>query len=214
MSKLPTIYLDIETLPAPDELKPIVQEQYDRQPGRSASFDEYYRGTSLNANFGQILCIGYAQNDEPAKVLTGSEPEQLRAFWDLATDAELFVGHAILNFDLPFILKRSIIHSILPTKKFTFTTDGCPNVYDTKKAWEFGAGPSISLDLFSKIFGFESSKIGIDGKHVYDFWLAGKLDEIYAYCIRDVELTRKIYLRLASYSEYAVNSNGKSPTKY
>jgi len=35
-----------------------------------------------------------------------------------------------------------------------------------------------------------------DGSQVYDFWLAGKHDDIFAYCKRDVEVNRQIYKRL------------------
>lgn len=203
MHKPAILYLDIETLPAPDRLKPVVQEQYDRQPGRSASFEDYYRGTALNANFGQILCIGYARDDAPTKVLQGDEAEQLRTFWTIAADADLLVGHAILNFDLPFIIKRSIILGIQPSKTYTLTREGASGVFDTKKAWDIGAGPAISLDVFAKIFDLPTSKIGIDGSQVYDFFLEGRLDEITAYCARDVDLTRSIYLRLTQSTQYS-----------
>jgi len=205
MNKPNLLYVDIETLPAPDHLRPVIQEQYDRQPGRSTSFEDYYRGTALNANFGQILCIGYALNDAPAEVLEGDEPDQLKKFWKIAAQADLLIGHAILGFDLPFIIKRSVILGIQPTKIYTLTREGAPGVFDTKKAWDIGAGPAISLDVFSKIFNLPTSKIGIDGSQVYDFFLNGRQSEITAYCARDVELTRSIYLRLTQNAQYSTN---------
>lgn len=208
MSKTNIIYVDLETLPGGEEIKPVIQEQYDRQPGRTASFEDYYRSTALNANFGRIFCIGYALNDEPAQTLVGNEAEQLTKFWEIAREADLFVGHAILNFDLPFLIKRSVILNVQPSRKFNITKNGMDNVFDTKKVWDIGAGPAISLDVFAKIFNLPTSKIGIDGSRVYDFWLEGRYDEITRYCARDVELTRAIYLRLIQNAQYA----GSFPT--
>ena len=37
---------------------------------------------------------------------------------------------------------------------------------------------------------------GVDGSQVYDFYLAGRLQEINAYCLRDVRVTRAIYRRM------------------
>ncbi|KKR48516.1 MAG: hypothetical protein UT84_C0037G0008, partial [Candidatus Curtissbacteria bacterium GW2011_GWA1_40_16] len=35
-----------------------------------------------------------------------------------------------------------------------------------------------------------------DGSQVYDYFLKGKYNDIYEYCRRDVELSRKIYKRM------------------
>lgn len=191
------LYLDIETLPAPAEMEPLIREQYDKIPDRSFTFEEYWRRTSLSANFGQILCLGYAKNDEPAQKLTGTEPEILQAFWPLALGVDRFVGHNALDFDLPFILKRSIIHRIKPSRFISFARYRSEPIFDTMREWDnWASGPATSLDRLAKILGLETSKQGIDGSQVYDFFKAGRLEEIYDYCLRDVELTRKIYKRL------------------
>lgn len=191
------MFLDIETLPAPAELEELVRQQYEKTPDRAQSFGEYFRRTSLNANFGQILCIGYAQDEQPANVLEGDEPEQLRRFWEIAREIDQFIGHNILEFDLPFIMKRSIIHRVHPSRGLSFARYRTEPVYDTKKEWDSWANvPATSLDTLAKLFGYETSKKGIDGSQVYDFWLAGKRAEIEDYCKRDVELARQIFHRL------------------
>lgn len=196
------MYLDIETLPAPDALRPVIEELYKKQAERKMTFDDYYRGTSLNANFGQILCLGYAVGDNPTVVLTDNEPDLLATFWRATRDAVALVGHAIRRFDLPFLIKRSIIHGIPVNPRFDLTRGVAADaVIDTKDLWDIGAGPAISLDTFAKIFGLPTSKIGIDGSQVFDAWLDGRHQEIFEYCARDVELTRLIHHRLTKVSE-------------
>jgi predicted PolB exonuclease-like 3'-5' exonuclease len=191
------LFLDIETLPAPPELEPLVREQYARFNDRPTTFEEYHRRTALSGNFGRILCIGYAVNHESAEVLIGDESAQLRQFWQLAADFDQFIGHHILEFDLPFIIKRSIVHRVKPTKELSFSRHQSVPIFDTKKEWDSWSNtPATSLDTLAKLFGFQTSKQGIDGSQVYDFWQAGRFQEIYDYCKRDVELTRKIYHRL------------------
>ncbi len=191
------LFLDIETLPAPEATADLVRGQFKKNPDRSATFEEFLRRTSLNPNFGQIFCIGYAFDDKPAVLLQGQEAKQLQKFWQLAADVDLFIGHSILEFDLPFIIKRSMVHRVKPTRTLSFARYHAEPIYDTKKEWDSWANvPATSLDMLAKILGYESSKQGIDGSQVYDFWLSGRHQEIYDYCKRDVELTRKIYRRL------------------
>ncbi|MEK7460696.1 MAG: ribonuclease H-like domain-containing protein [Patescibacteria group bacterium] len=191
------LYLDIETLPAPPEVEPAILEQYNKIPERSFSFEDYWRRTSLSANYGQILCISYAKNDEPTQNLIGAEREILENFWPLALGVDRFVGHNALDFDLPFIVKRSIIQRIKPSRSISFARYRSEPIFDTMREWDnWSSSPSTSLDRLAKIFGYETSKQGIDGSQVYDFWKAGRTQEIYDYCARDVELTRKIYKRL------------------
>ena len=54
----------------------------------------------------------------------------------------------------------------------------------------------ISLDVLTRALGIESPKGEITGAKVYDFYLAGKVQEIYDYCLRDVQATREIYKRM------------------
>jgi predicted PolB exonuclease-like 3'-5' exonuclease len=41
-----------------------------------------------------------------------------------------------------------------------------------------------------------SKEGGINGSHVYDFFLEGRHEEIADYCMRDVELVRDVYYRM------------------
>ncbi len=202
------LFLDIETLPGEESLK---EEFGEKGWGKS----------QLDGDYGQILCVGYIKEtpeDITQEVIKGDEsqllrrlqkggegfipnptkrgePEILRGFWEMAKDADLFIGHNVLDFDIKFIMKRSIIHQVKLTKEISFARYRNEPVYDTMHEWERWSG-YISLDKLAKILGFESAKEELDGSKVYDYYIEGRLEEIYAYCMADVELTRKIYNRI------------------
>lgn len=189
-------FLDIETLPAEPKHEPALRELFARRPGRATSFAQYLRGTSLSGNWGRIFCIGIAIDDEPVSIIKGEESEQLAQFWGQVAKADLFIEHNALDFDLPFIYKRSIVHNVRPSRELSFARYRQDQIYDTMREWDKWANFNTGLDQLAKILGLESSKQAIDGSQVYDFYLAGKYQEIYDYCAADVELTRKIYRRL------------------
>ncbi len=194
---LNTLFFDIETLPAPAELEATLHDLYAAKPGKSRTFDEYLRGTSLSGNWGRILCLGVGLDKGAVQVLSGPEPQILTRFWELAADATLFVGHNILEFDLPFIGKRSVVAGVKPTREIPLQRYQSSVVFDTMRQWDHWAShSSTSLHQLALILGLESSKQGIDGSQVYDAYRAGKVQEIYDYCARDVELTRQIYKKL------------------
>ena len=204
------LFLDIETLPCDGTTMPIVKDLYDdykkkktdsstslRMTSASNSFDAFVRGTSLSGEFGRIFCIGYAINDQPAECLVGDEKKMLEDFWNIAKDADLFIGHNVMDFDLRFIYKRSIILGVKPTKELSFARYRSDPIFDTMKEWEKWGSQGASLHKLALALGLESSKSeGIDASKVYDYFLAGKADDICRYCQRDVEVTRRIYNRM------------------
>jgi hypothetical protein len=161
------------------------------------SFDEYFHQTSFQGEFGRIFCIGYAVNEEQPNIISGDERQILDIFWQVAKDADLFIGHNIMDFDFRFIYKRSIILGVRPTQEISFARYRNSPIFDTMKEWDKWSNNAISLHKLSIVLGIESPKEeGIDGSKVYDHFLAGKTDDIIRYCKRDVEATRKIYQKI------------------
>jgi hypothetical protein len=198
------LFFDIETLPADKARESVVRDVYKKKVAkkgveRVGSYEDFLRYTSMDGGLGRIFCIGYALDDKPAEALHGEDEKQLlRQFWQLTSEADLFIGHNVFDFDLPFIYQRSVVHDIEPIKDLFPRRYSSDLVYDTYHEWTkwHMARKSGSLDYLASVFGLPSSKDGIDGSQVYDFYLAGRGREIIEYCKRDVELTRQIFYRL------------------
>lgn len=200
------LFLDIETLPAPGEKMEIIKQLWDESRQKNSAnrevkgitdFDTFFRNTSFQGEFGRIFCIGYAVDNYPTECLSGDEKEILQKFWELAGKADLFIGHNVMDFDLKFIYKRSIILKIKPSRDLSFARYRNNPIYDTLHEWEKWSGKGTGLHRLSLAMGLASPKEeGIDGSKVYDYFLAGKGEEIIEYCKRDVEATRKVYKRM------------------
>ena len=205
------LFLDIETLPAPGEkmelLKSFWEDSRKKNGGKIIpninDFDTFFRNTSFQGEFGRILCIGYAIDNEPADCISGDEKEMLRKFWGLAKDANLFIGHNVMDFDLKFIYKRSVILNVRPSRDLSFARYRNNPIFDTMHEWEKWSGKGTGLHRLTLAMGLASPKEeGIDGSKVYDYFLAGKTNEIFEYCKRDVEATRKVYNRITFNTDY------------
>ncbi|MCL5410821.1 MAG: hypothetical protein M1324_03120, partial [Patescibacteria group bacterium] len=102
------LFLDIETLPAPGDKMDLIRQFWNdsrkKNGGKEAikgvnDFDTFFRNTSFQGEFGRICCIGYAIDNQPADCLFGDEKEILQKFWAIAKDADLFIGHNVMDFD-------------------------------------------------------------------------------------------------------------------
>ncbi|HEY2919293.1 MAG TPA: ribonuclease H-like domain-containing protein [Candidatus Binatia bacterium] len=190
-----TIFLDIETVPTDLSL----QENGLLEAQIQLNEAELLKKLSLSAVTAKIICICYAV--EPpvgceVQALQGEETEIINAFWKLAADCNLFVGHNILDFDLRFIYQRSIIHQIKPSRDLPFARFRNTPIYDTMQEWSKWGREHASLDTLSKALSIPSPKESLDGSKVYPYYHAGKLTEIIEYCKRDVDSTRQVYRRL------------------
>lgn len=200
------ITIDIETLPT-------------AEPVEAKLFwetEEQHRKTACDANLGRVLCIGYCEQDETGAIIKHGcigyreitkdfEPDEiviLAEFWQFLsgfdTNCDLIIGHNILDFDLPFIVQRSIINNVRPTVNFYFGKYKKAPIFDTMREWDcWKWGGSTSLEKLAFALGLENPKSDdIDGAKIYDAFLAERFEEIYIYCMRDVKTTRNVWRRM------------------
>ncbi|HEX8181161.1 MAG TPA: hypothetical protein VF525_16570 [Pyrinomonadaceae bacterium] len=178
--------------------------------------DELFRLLSLHAEYGRVLTIGLIiehdwqvthfgllGRERPSGHFHLNEHRTLRAFWRLLQDfnvgRDLIIGHNVLDFDLPFLYKRSRINRVHPSVLLSFARYRSAPIYDTMREWAHWNphAPLVALDQLADILGVGLTKTeGMDGSRVYDEFLAGNHDRVATYCLRDVELVRAIYYRM------------------
>jgi len=128
-----------------------------------------------------------------------SEAMLLHEFWEGAQDYDAFVTFGGRSFDVPFLLHRSIVHGIRPTRELMkyryLSQQSAPFHIDLMDELTFyGATRRQSLHLFCRAFGIESAKgNGMTGADVGDAYRAGKLLDIIRYNISDVQATAQLY---------------------
>lgn len=188
-----TLFFDIETVPTEHGFT------HGKPRGAEESEDQYIKRLSLSAITARVLCLGFALEppaDAPADVLSGDEAAILKDFWALVERADVLVGHNVLDFDLKFLVQRSTIHRIKPSREIPFARFRNAPVFDTMHEWTRWGREGVSLEALALVLGQASPKDGMDGSKVYPAFLAGRLDEIYTYCRGDVETVRRVYRRL------------------
>lgn len=208
-SKIRKMFLDIGTVPAGEENLPVLRTLFEKSQSkkkekserfgsryRELTFEDYHAGTTFSGAFGRTVCLAYAVDDGKVEVLKGDEKEILTKFWGLAKDVDLFVGHNILEFDLRFLFQRSVVLKIKPTKEISFAKYRNFPIFDTHQEWTKWGRNGESLDTLAHAFGLPSPKEELDGSKVWEYFQAGKIDEICDYCKRDVEVNREVYKRM------------------
>lgn len=221
-------YFDIETIPADESSHPALKYLYNRKIEKKmkekgidhgeavlefGTFEKFVDGTGFDGSFGRVLCIAYAVNDDDTRVICNpdSEKKTLEDFWFVAGQIDLFVGHNIMEFDLKFLLQRSIILGVKPSwnrfaelgkkpwdmvKYLDFARYKNLPIFDTMHEWSNWGNPKAGLEHLALAMGIPTPKEGIDGSEVWNFYKAGKVKEICDYCMRDVETTRAVYKRI------------------
>ena len=195
------LFFDIETIPSDDDLKATVVEILQTKSSNSEKTEaELYENTSFEGTFGRICCIGVIKENYKGiiqrEVFTGREKHILTEFWKCAEDVDRFIGHNIWAFDLPFIYKRSIINQVKP-RNLNFARYRNMPIYDTMQEWElWNFGKAQKLDTLAKVMDLPTSKDEMDGSEVWQYYQDGRLEDIAKYCMKDVELSRKIYYKM------------------
>jgi DNA polymerase elongation subunit (family B) len=125
----------------------------------------------------------------------GTEPELLERFWQAASFYEQFVTFNGRSFDVPYLMVRSAIHRIKPTKNLMANRywDNHIDLYD--RLGFFGAvRRTMSLHMWCQAFGIPSSKAnGITGHEVPAMFREGRFYDIARYCFDDIRATAELF---------------------
>jgi uncharacterized protein YprB with RNaseH-like and TPR domain len=127
----------------------------------------------------------------------GSEPEILEKFWRTIAFYDQFVTFNGRAFDCPYLMVRSAIHKVKPTKNLVPNRywDAHIDLYD--RLGFFGAvRRTMNLHMWCQAFGIRSSKAndnGINGHEVPKFFKDGRYLDIARYCFEDIRATAELF---------------------
>lgn len=136
------------------------------------------------------------KNDEKKIKYRGmTEENLLLAFWDIAAKVDQFITFNGRNFDVPFLMLRSSILKIKPTRNLLHSR------YDTKAHIDlleqltfYGLVRKFNLDFYCRAYGVESPKSkGVTGMEVKTLYEAGRIKEVAIYCGDDIKATYELY---------------------
>jgi predicted PolB exonuclease-like 3'-5' exonuclease len=181
------------------------------------SSDIYFQKASLTAEWGRIVCISVGQikfdeDDVPfmqKKSFYGDDERDLLSSFVNFMNQVFFkapgiklVGHNIKGFDLPYIIKKSILHSIeLPRQLHLHKVKPWENcLIDTYEVWKAGGWSSAALAHLCLLLGIKNPKDDMNAGEVGAAFYAGRIEEIKNYCEEDIEAAGSLMLKFANMS--------------
>jgi 3'-5' exonuclease len=232
----PKLIFDIETIGENwDEMDETTQKALTHWLKKDAYSEEAYKsalldiknGLGLSPFTGQIVAIGvlevetnkgavYYQSPEKAvedfeedgiKYKAMDEKDMLTKFWQGAINYSEFISFNGRGFDVPFLMIRSAIHGIKPTK------DLMSNRYLSSQKFNalhidlmdqltfYGAVQRRpKLHMVCRSFGLKSPKEdGVDGDEVQPLFKAKEYLKIAKYNAADLRATREVYKKWDEY---------------
>lgn len=142
----------------------------------------------------------------------GNEVTVLDAFWRIFMKYPrvCLISFNGRNFDVPFLMLRSALLKIKPTRNLMDGTKfNYANHIDLIDKLTFfnpssyGATKRYNFDFYTRAFGIESPKAGgVDGSMVTEMYYEGKILEISEYCLRDIVATWELFLIWKEYLKF------------
>lgn len=230
------LVFDIETIGANfDSLDKTTQESLTRWIKREAVSDEDYEeslkelkeGLGFSPLTGEIAVIGvfdlnknqgavYFQapgenikefSEENIKFKQMTEKEMLENFWNGAANYQEFISFNGRAFDIPFLMVRSAVYDIKPSKnlmkgRYLYQQDFAAKSIDLADQLTFYGATRRkgSLHLWSNVFNIKSPKAdGITGDDVGRLFKEKKFIDIAKYNVRDLVATKELYEKWDKY---------------
>ncbi|MEY2704391.1 MAG: hypothetical protein RL407_453 [Bacteroidota bacterium] len=215
------LFLDIETASTSESfesLDPRLQREWIRKEKfmRSENPDPepgslFFDRAGIHAEFGKIICIGVGyfqvkKRDKKllfrSKILAAEEEKEILMEMKALLERKKWIlcAHNGKEFDFPYLCRRMLIHGISLPEPLQLAGKKPWELrhVDTMDLWKFGDYKHYTrLELLAGVFGITSSKESIDGSEVNaSYYQEKNIEKIKAYCLRDVEVTARIYLAL------------------
>lgn len=123
------------------------------------------------------------------------ENEMLENFWNLITHFTKVITFNGRNFDIPFLMVRSAMLGVKPTRNFIGNRYDASIHIDLLEQFTFyGITKKFNMDFYCHAFGIETPKSKeISGNNVKEFYDRGDVMEIAKYNARDLIATEKLF---------------------
>jgi DNA polymerase elongation subunit (family B) len=143
--------------------------------------------------------------EEGIRYETGTEAEIIGKFWETVKSYDQFVTFNGRSFDCPFIMIRSAVHRIRPSRELMPNRYGDAHIDLLDQFTFYGAlRRKFSLDMWCRLFGIKSPKEdGITGYQVKELFQAGRHIDIARYCAGDLRATRDLLTVWSDYIRYS-----------
>jgi 3'-5' exonuclease len=210
-----------------DSLTRWIEKDADDKEEYSRLLDDLKDGLGFSPLTGQIVAIGVldvhlgkggvyyqapgqkaARFEEEGMTFESMTEEQLvRKFWDIAREYDVFITFNGRTFDVPFLMVRSAVHGVRPTKnlmagRYLYQQHAQAIHVDLLDQLSFyGASRRKgTLHLWSRAFGIKSPKSeGITGDDVAHLFKKKKFAEIAKYNVGDLRATKELYEKWETY---------------
>jgi hypothetical protein len=131
--------------------------------------------------------------EEGIRYESGTEKEIIEKFWQAIKSYGEFITFNGRCFDCPFILIRSALHKVKPTRELMPNRYGGPHIDLMDQLSFYGATRRFSLDLWCRAFGIKSPKEETKGHEVKELFREGKCLDIARYCAGDLRATKELF---------------------
>lgn len=139
---------------------------------------------ALDPDLGEIVAIGVSM-DGDIQVMMGEEATFLKEFWNLWSKSDLQIGYNIINFDIPYLLRRSMAHKV-PAPSIALSKYKVGPVYDLMNIL-YPQSPK-GLKWVCKRYGIPNILPDLDGSQVKDM----DDETIARYVANDVRMTEEL----------------------
>ena len=130
----------------------------------------------------------------------GTEAENLKKFWSLIKQYDHFITFNGRAFDCPFIMIRSAVNRIKPTRNLLPNRYNGAHIDLLDQLTFYGASKRrFSLDMWCKTFGIKSPKTSdetgetITGYDMKNLFKTERYIDIARYCARDLRATKELF---------------------
>ena len=239
MSTTAKLVIDIETIGEDfGALDPTTQEnltcwirrEFDDEKEYETAFEELKNRMGFSPLTGEIVVIGVLDCEKNQGVVyfqapgqkhpehsedgitfkQATEKEMLEKFWEGARQYNCFITFNGRSFDIPFLMIRSAVHGVRPSKDlmrgrylYQQSQDAIHiDLYD-QLSFYGAVRRKGSLHLWSRAFGIQSPKAGgITGDDVGRLFTEKKFLEIARYNVGDLRATKELYEKWETYLNF------------